>query len=91
MAASSASSKSSAVASAPSAVALVTVRPWATAASTASSPSASELPTMATREPEGSGWWASSWATSNISSRVSTWMIPACLNIASTASGGAAM
>ena len=46
---------------------------------------------MATREPLGSGWWASSCATSNISSSASTWMIPACRNIASTASGGAAM
>ena len=46
---------------------------------------ASELPTIATRLPRGSGWWASSWATSNISSRVSTWMTPACRNIASTA------
>ena len=69
----------------------MTVSPLAAAASTASSPSASELPTIATREPLGSGWWASSWATSNISSRVSTWMIPACRNIASTASGGAAI
>ncbi len=44
---------------------------------------------MATRDPVGRGWWASSCATSNISSRVSTWMIPAWRNIASTASGGA--
>ena len=44
---------------------------------------------MATRRPRGSGWWASSWATSNISSRVSTWITPACRNIASTACGGA--
>ena len=42
---------------------------------------------MATRDPLGSGWCASSWATSNISSRVSTWMIPAWRNIASTACG----
>ena len=63
--------------------------PTATAASAASSPSASELPTMATRRPRGSGWWASSWATSNISSRVSTWITPACRNIASTAACGA--
>ena len=34
--------------------------------------------------PRGSGWWASSWATSNISSSVSTWITPACRNIAST-------
>ena len=59
------------------------------AASAASSPRASELPTIATRRPRGSGWWASSWATSNISSSDSTWMIPACRNIASTASPGA--
>ena len=84
MAASSASSKSSAVASAPSATDLLTTRPTAAAASAASSPSASELPTTATRRPRGSGWWASSWATSNISSRVSTWITPACRNIAST-------
>ena len=69
----------------------MTVSPLATAASTASRPRASELPTIATREPLGSGWCASSWATSNILSRVLTWMIPACLNMASTASGGAAM
>ena len=52
---------------------------------------ASLLPTMATRRPRGSGWWASSWATSNISSRVSTWITPACRNIASTARCGAAI
>ena len=65
--------------------------PLDAAASTASSPSASELPTIATREPLGSGWCASSWATSNILSRLLTWMIPAWRNIASTASGGAAI
>ena len=63
-------------------------RPLAAAASTASRPSASELPTTATRDRRGSGWWATSCATSNISSSVSTWMMPACRNIASTASGG---
>ena len=56
----------------------------------ASSPRASELPTTATRRPRGSGWWASSWATSNISSRVSTWITPAWRNMASTAWLGAA-
>ena len=65
--------------------------PTATAASAASSPSASELPTTATRLPRGSGWCASSWATSNISSRVSTWITPACRNIASTAACGASI
>ena len=55
---------------------LLTTSPTAAAASAASSPSASELPTTATRRPRGSGWWASSWATSNISSRVSTWITP---------------
>ena len=52
---------------------------------------ASLLPTIATRRPRGNGWWASSWATSNISSRVSTWITPACRNIASTACCGAAI
>ena len=70
---------------------MLTTSPTAAAASAASSPSASELPTIATRRPRGSGWWASSWATSNISSRVSTWITPACRNIASTACGGAAI
>ena len=46
---------------------------------------------MATRRPRGSGWWATSCATSNISSRVSTWITPAWRNIASTAAGGAAI
>ena len=44
---------------------------------------------MATRLPLGSGWCATSWATSNISSRLSTWITPACRNIASTAAWGA--
>ena len=69
----------------------LTTSPTAAAASAASRPSASELPTTATRRPRGSGWWASSWATSNISSRVSTWITPAWRNIASTACGGAAI
>ncbi len=46
---------------------------------------------MATRRPRGRGWWASSWATSNMSSRVSTWITPAWRNIASTAACGAPM
>ncbi len=91
MAASSASSKSGPLASAPRATERLTTSPTAAAASEASSPSASELPTIATRRPRGSGWWATSWATSNISSRVSTWITPACRNIASTAAAGAAI
>ena len=75
--------------SAPSSTDLVMDSPLPTAASAASSAMASELPTSAMRPPRGSGWWASSCPTSNISSRVSTWTTPACLNIASTAAGGA--
>ena len=60
----------------------VTVSPQLVQASAVSVPSAVELPTTATRSPAGSGWWATSWATSKSWWTFSTRMTPACLSIA---------
>lgn len=60
------------------------VSPWASAASAASTPSALEFATMATRSPGGSGWCASSSAVSHRSASESTRITPACSNRAAT-------
>ena len=62
--------------------------PAATQASATSTLSAVELVTVATRRPAGSGWYASSWATSNSSVRVSTRITPDPSNSACTRSSG---
>ena len=49
-----------------------------------------ELPTIATRLPAGSGWWASSVPTSNICATVSTRITPAEANSAATDCSGTA-
>ena len=49
-----------------------------------------ELPTIATRLPSGSGWWASSVPTSNICATVSTRITPAEANSAATDCSGTA-
>ena len=51
-------------------------------------PSASELPTTATRWPAGKGWWMTSWATSKSWWTFSTRMTPACRSIAPNAPAG---
>ena len=86
----SAAANSSADASGPSVVqsSVTTSSPCVAAASIASSVSASELLTIAIVRPFGSGWCASSCATSNISPVVSTLIRPLCRNSASTAVGG---
>ena len=66
-----------------------TSSPASSQASTASSASASELPSSATRGPPGSGWVATSAATSNIWWIDSARITPARRNNASTAAAGA--
>ena len=85
----SASANSSGEASALRVVVVTACRPASSQASTASTASASELPTTATRTPAGSGWVATSWATSNITWIDSTRITPARLKSASTAAAGA--
>ena len=58
------------------------------AACAVSAPSASELPTTATRCPAGSGWWITNCATSNSWWTFSTRMTPACRSIAPNAPDG---
>src|SRR3954468_21866959 len=65
-------------------------RPSSRTASATRTPIAVELPTMATRGPFGSGWWASTVATSNICATVSTRMTPAEANSAATDCSGTA-
>ena len=62
--------------------------PDPTQASVTSTPSALEFVTVATRDPGGSGWYASSWATSNSSVSVSTRITPDSSNSACTRSSG---
>jgi hypothetical protein len=66
----------------------VTRRPQLSAADALSEPSASELPTTATRSPVGIGWWSVSWATSKSWWTFSTRMTPACRSRALKACGG---
>ena len=75
-------------ASGPTSTVAAVSRPAAAQASATRTPSALELVTVATRDPVGSGWYASSWATSNSSVSVSTRMTPACSNNACTRSSG---
>ncbi len=65
-----------------------TSRPQLAHASAASAPSASELVTTAMRGPDGSGWWTTSWATSNSWWTFSTRMTPDWRSISSSASRG---
>ncbi len=59
-------------------------RPEPSATSWVSRPRESELPTIAMRGPDGSGWWASRSAASYSSVMVSTRITPACSKSVST-------
>ena len=90
MAASRASSKSSAVASAPSATERADLQPDRGRGVGGQQPE--RVGVADHRDPRARAAAAGgrrSWATSNISSRVSTWITPAWRNIASTAACGA--
>ena len=64
--------------------------PAASQASSQATPGPPALVSTATRSPRGSGWRASSPATSNISPTVSARSTPACANSASTVTSAAA-
>ena len=64
--------------------------PAASQASAQATPGPPALVSTATRSPRGSGWRASSPATSNISPTVSARSTPACANSASTVTSDAA-